>query len=1184
MLSKINLPFLVVLFCSFFLLSADTKDQAAVPRRLEILLLGHKSKHHDSEKLADILTKEYFKAGINISYTTNPNDLNEATLQQYDGLIVYANYDTISKSQESALLNFVRSGKGFIPLHSASFCFRNSPEVVEMIGGQFKSHKYDSFPVVIIKPEHPVMKNIPIFVTRDETYVHDKISKNIEVVSERVEGSHHEPYTWVRPYGKGRVFYTAYGHDEVTFNNPGFLSLVKNGILWAVSDEARASLAAFKLADPTYYDGPVPNYEKRDPAPKVQSSLTPEQSMSLIQVPVGFGLQLFAAEPDVVNPIYMNWDEKGRLWVIETVDYPNEIKDDDKGDDRIKILEDTDGDGKADKITIFADKLNIPTSFTFVNGGIIVSEAPSFLFLKDTNGDDKADIRQVILSGWGKSDTHAQASNLRYGIDNMIWGVVGYSGYYNGKKGKDSLRFGQGVYRFAPEGKNLEYLSSTSNNTWGLGFSEEFDVFISTANNTHSGFLGMPKRYFDKANIRESGVEKIDAHYAMHVATKNLRQVDVHGGFTAAAGHSLYTARTFPKEYWNKIAFVTEPTGRLIHRHVLQQAGSGFKEEGDGWNMLVSADEWAAPIQAEVGPDGALWVTDWYDFIIQHNPTPSPDRGGYKAETGQGNAYVNPLRDHERGRIYRIFYKDNDQKNTTRLDKNNTAGLVQALSNDNMFWRTTAQRLLVESGNKTVLPALFKIAQDQQLDGAGINAPAVHALWTMKGLKALDGVNKEALAVATKALSHPAAGVRKAAIEVLPKTPATFLAMQKANVFEDKDMRVRLAAVLATTDMKPSAEIGNVLVSMAEKQENVSDTWLRHALTISSKLNQETFKAAFRKRGLNENPALVEASIAQRLAFGSRLNTIPLRRSFGRQQQAEALEPEVAEKEIIIAGDIERMTNRPGAPQAATGNAPAGYSGIVAAQGNSTNGYGVYMLSNKMYFLVNQNGKAYEIATPNELPAKFSFKAGLQKSGAMRLFINDKEVATAKTAGLFKKELEVPLRVGFDNRKGNERIKDYPDSIFFMRANLTNAKLETLAPVAASAAAAKTGNVDRVIVIKVLKDVMKYDKQLITVKAGTTVQIVLQNPDFMQHNLLLIKPGTMPIVGAAADKLAQGNDGARLQYIPKMPEVLLSTPLLNPGGKYSITFKIPAIPGDYPYICTFPGHWRIMNGILRVVK
>jgi putative membrane-bound dehydrogenase-like protein len=1171
MLWKFNFSASVCLIIAPLLfISAGKQQSSDLPRRLEILFLGHKSKHHDSEKLADIFTKEYFKDGINISYTTDPNDLNEANLKWYDGLIVYANHDSITKPQETALLNFVRSGKGFIPLHSASYCFRNSPEVVEMIGGQFKSHKYDSFSAVVLKPEHPVMKGITAFVTKDETYVHDKISKNIEVLSERVEGTHHEPYTWVRPYGKGRVFYTAYGHDDNTFNNPGFLALVKNGILWAVGDEASANLASFKIAQPAYVDGPVPNYEKRDPAPKVQLPLTPEESMSLIQVPVGFGLQLFAAEPDIVNPIYMNWDEKGRLWVIETVDYPNEIKNDDEGDDRIKICEDTDGDGKADKFTIFADKLNIPTSFTFVNGGIIVSQAPSFVFLKDTNGDDKADIRQPMVHGWGKSDTHAQASNLRYGVDNKIWGVVGYSGF-KGKSGKDSLRFSQGVYRFDPDGKGLEYISSTSNNTWGLGFSEEFDVFISTANNTHSGFMGIPNRYFEKARLRSSGVEKIDAHYAMHVATKNLRQVDVFGGFTAAAGHSLYTARTFPQEYWNRIAFVTEPTGRLIHKHVLKQVGAGFKEDGDDWNMLVSADEWAGPIQAEVGPDGALWVTDWYDFIIQHNPTPAPDWGGYKAENGKGNAYINPLRDHERGRIYRIYNKNNDQKNTVKLSKNDTEGLLKALSSDNMFWRLTAQRLLIENKNKAVLPSLYKLVQDKELDGAGINAPAIHALWTLKGLQALDGTNPQALAVAVAALNHPSAGVRRAAIQVLPATPATFLAMQKAKLFEDKDLRVRLAAVLATTEMKPSAAIGNVLVNMAEQEENTDDTWLKHALTISGKLNQETFRAAFRKRGLNENPALIQASVAQRLAFGERLNSISLRRARP-QQSGDAPTPEVAEKELLLSGNIETRQG-------------TALNGVVAAQGNKANGYGLYVLNNKMHFVVNQNGKSYAAVSTGELPSNLSFKAGLQKNGTMRLIINDKEAATAQAAGLFKKELTLPLRVGYDNSKGDDKVADYADTLFFLNANLTNARLETLAGLTNAAAATdKDVKIDRTIVVKVIKDVMKYDQQLITVKAGITIQFVFQNTDFMQHNFLLVKPNTKEKVGAAADKLAQDPNGVKMQYVPKMPEVLLSTPLVNPGGKFTATFKIPATPGDYPYICTFPGHWRIMNGILRVTK
>jgi hypothetical protein len=118
----------------------------------------------------------------------------------------------------------------------------------------------------------------------------------------------------------------------------------------------------------------------------------------------------------------------------------------------------------------------------------------------------------------------------------------------------------------------------------------------------------------------------------MRYAIKNLRQVDVMGGFTAAAGHDLYTARDFPKSYWNKVAFVTEPTGRLVHKVVLKQDGAGFIEDGDGWNLLTSADEWAGPVQATVGPDGAVWVADWYNFIIQHDPTPSVQSAGVDAK------------------------------------------------------------------------------------------------------------------------------------------------------------------------------------------------------------------------------------------------------------------------------------------------------------------------------------------------------------------------------------------------------------------------------------------------------------------------------------------------------------------------------------------------------------------------
>jgi azurin len=377
---------------------------------------------------------------------------------------------------------------------------------------------------------------------------------------------------------------------------------------------------------------------------------------------------------------------------------------------------------------------------------------------------------------------------------------------------------------------------------------------------------------------------------------------------------------------------------------------------------------------------------------------------------------------------------------------------------------------------------------------------------------------------------------------------------------------------------------------MAEKEENITDTWLKHALIIASKINEETFRVAFKKRGLNDNPSLLEASLAQRLAFGSRLNSISLRRSFGRQQQGDALTPDVVNSELLISGDIERITRGPGAPggpgapvPTTAPATPPPYSGMVVAQGGKTDGYGVYFLDNKMYFTINQDGKSYQVATTQTLPAKFSFKAGLQKNGTMQLFVDNKEIGSAKTPGLFKKDLEIPIRVGTDPRTGQDKIADYPDSTFFLRGtNLTNAKLETLESIAPPAVA--VGKIDKTIILKVLKDVMKYDKQLLTAKAGTTIQIVVQNPDFMQHNFVLIKPRTTEKVGAAADKLAQDPNGAKMNYVPKMPEVIKATPLINPGGKFTLTIKLPDVPGDYPYVCTFPGHWRIMKGILRVSK
>jgi hypothetical protein len=196
-----------------------------------------------------------------------------------------------------------------------------------------------------------------------------------------------------------------------------------------------------------YVDAKIPFYPPggkfgggANPFSQMQLPIDPEESMKHMVTPVDFEVQLFVAEPQIKRPICMNWDERGRLWIAESVDYPNDLQPPGQGNDRITICEDTDGDGKADKFTVFADKLSIPTSFAFCKGGVIVHQAPQTLYLRDTNGDDRADEKQVLISGWGSLDTHAGPSNLNYGLDNQNNGIVGYSGF-KGKIGKESMSF-----------------------------------------------------------------------------------------------------------------------------------------------------------------------------------------------------------------------------------------------------------------------------------------------------------------------------------------------------------------------------------------------------------------------------------------------------------------------------------------------------------------------------------------------------------------------------------------------------------------------------------------------------------------------------------------------------------------------------------------------------------------------
>ncbi|MEO6282121.1 MAG: PVC-type heme-binding CxxCH protein [Dyadobacter sp.] len=1166
---------LIALACAKNRISSSRgKTDATKGRRAEVLFLGHNSKHHDSGKYAPWLSVKLFRSGINMSYTVDLNDLNPENLKKYDGLIIYANHDSLSPSQESAMKAFVEGGKGLIPLHSASGCFRNSAWYIKTIGGQFASHKTGSFKNIILKPEHQVMKGITAFQTWDETYVHKNLNPDKTVLGERVEGDVHEPYTWVRNEGKGRVFYTAYGHEDSTWTNNGFLDLVRNGVLWAMGDKVNAEIAALKLPDVDIYQSDtISHYTKRHLVPKIQESLSPSESNKLTQVPADFEIQLFAAEPDITNPIAMAWDERGRLWVVESVDYPNTFKETDgAANDRIKICEDTNGDGKADKFTVFADKLNIPTSMVFSNGGIIVSMAPDFLFMKDTNGDDVADVREVIITGWGKNDTHAGPSNLQYGFDNKIWGVLGYSGF-NGTIDGKKFNFSQGVYHFKPDGKEFAYLGNSSNNTWGLGVTEDNNVFLSTANNTHSAFYSMPGQYLQRSLGEDQSsvqaVQKIDGHYDAHSVTPNLRQVDVVGGFTSAAGHHFYTARNFPKEYWNRIAFVSEPTIRLVHKAVLEPDGAGFKEK-DGWNFMASSDEWFGPVQAETGPDGAVWVADWYNFIIQHNvfvPAQSPAEFiiPFKEQPhGPGNAFSSPMRDLNHGRIYRVIYKNGKKSPALKLSKDDLPGLVAALENDNMFWRMTAQRLLVESKKLSVVPDLYKIVNNPKVDEIGLNSPAVHALWTLHGLGALDGSNAEALQVVSKALTHPAAGVRKAAASVLPKNEQSFEMLQKA--LKDPNLNTRLSVFIALVELPASDKVGEAIYLAAQDEQNAKDPWLSKAILAAAIKHEKGFLAASLKQ-------TSKSAFSEQITQALSKETYPL----GRRNTLQ-FPPDVTGKEITIRASVTKSKDKP-------------LQGFIAGQGGKDGGYALYIQDGKVVMAVKQHGMISQAATTEPLPEKFDVVAKLAKTGDISIEIDGKEAAKGKAHMLFATPLSTSVRTGEDV-EGEDKLGSYEGRFGFV-GNFQKASLELNKPsegnnveTATAPKATTTASPSNAVVIelKVEKEIMQYDKKLITVKAGQKVVINLENPDGMQHNLLIIKPGSLPKVGKAADELLSNPKAAEMQYVPKIAEVLYATKLVNSGETVTLEFTVPNEPGDYPYVCTFPGHWRGMNGILRVVK
>ncbi len=868
---------------------------------LRVLFLGD-SGHHQPRARFLQLQPVFAARNIELVYTDRLADLNPTTLATVRALVLYANIERIEPDQEQALLDYVDQGGGFVPLHCATYCFLNSPRLIALMGAQFQRHGTGVFRAENVAPDHPVMQGFTGFESWDETYVHHQHNERDRTVLEvRVDDEGREPWTWARQAGRGRVFYTAWGHDHRTWGQPGFQALVERGLRWAAGLDptqvpaaalvaplpaprphaARGALPALRYRE---VGAQIPNYlpgqqwgVQGEPQSSMQEPLTAAESLARLVPPEGFHVELFAAEPEVQGkPLSMAWDARGRLWVAESVDYPNELQPPGQGRDRVGIYEDTDGDGRADSFQVFAQGLSIPTALCVCRGGLIVQDGTQTVFLADRNGDDRADSRQVLIDNWNVKDTHGGVSNLRLGLDNWIWGMQGYNASQPLIEGREQQAFRMGFFRFRldhghpPRVTEFEFLRSTDNNTWGQGHSEEGLVFGSTANHNPSVFLPIANRYYERVRgwTPSLVLPTIADTWLFQPITDKVRQVDQFGGYTAGAGHALYTARRYPPAYWNRAAFVCEPTGHLVGTFLLSPQGSDFRATR-ATNLLASDDEWTAPIAAEVGPDGNVWTIDWYNYIVQHNPTPQ----GFR--TGQGGAYESELRDKQRGRIHRLIYDAAPPEAAVSLAGRAPEQLVALLAHPNMFWRLKAQWQLVESGRSDLAPGLLALVAQPTVDELGLNVGAIHALWTLAGWGQIDPAHPEVLNAARAALGHRSPGVRRNAIQVLPPGDLTTQWILEAGLLVDAHPQVRLAALLALADQPPHDDAGRAIAEALSRAENYADRWIAEGAIAAAAAHADHFLKAAMAGPASAEMAASLAVVAEHLARGEAADAVP---------------------------------------------------------------------------------------------------------------------------------------------------------------------------------------------------------------------------------------------------------------------------------------------------------------------
>jgi putative membrane-bound dehydrogenase-like protein len=547
---------------------------------------------------------------------------------------------------------------------------------------------------------------------------------------------------------------------------------------------------------------------------------TPAASLRSIRVHPGFTVELVAAEPLVVDPVAFDWGPDGRMYVAEMVDYPTGREDDGKPAGHVKCLVDSDGDGHYDQSSVFLDGVAFPNGVKVWRKGLLLTAAPDIIYAEDTDGDGRADVREVLFHGFGEGNQQHRVNGLTFGLDNWLYCANGDSGgqIESTRTGeKMSLSFRD--FRIEPDKGELELVLGQSQFT---RVRDDWGNWFGSSNSDPMYEFVLDDRYLRRNRHVAAPNGRVDVSIApgaapVFPASRTLPRFNDFNAvnrFTSACGAIVYRDDLLGPGFVEN-SFVSEPVHNLVHREIMSREGVRFVSrrapDEQQSEFLASSDNWFRPTMLRTGPDGALWIADMYRAVIEH-PEYIPADWRERLDLRAGD---------KMGRIYRVYPVGVQPRSMPRLDRLDTPGLVAALDSPNGWQRDMVQQMLVWRADKTAIPPLKTLAT------SSLRALArLHALCTLDGLGALDEQ------VLVTAMADKEGGVRRHAVRLaepwLARSSAAADAALKLTADPDPQVRLQLAYSLGEW---PDRRAGEALGEMAVA--NADDVYISAAIISS---------------------------------------------------------------------------------------------------------------------------------------------------------------------------------------------------------------------------------------------------------------------------------------------------------------------------------------------------------------